>query len=78
MHVGQGTCGNMCPRAALQLFLDAACADSLAGPGLSRQFHPVGGRRRGAVGEEGGSYTYIFVLPSDFSGCKEGSWLLCT
>lgn len=32
----------------------------------------------GKGGEEGGSYTYIFVLPSDFSGCNTGSWLLCT
>lgn len=46
MCVYQGSCFHMCPRAALQLFLDAACADLLAGPAYSRQFHPVGRERR--------------------------------
>lgn len=77
MHVGQGACGNMCPRAALQLFLEAACADSLAGPGLFQAVLPCGRQEERGRGEEVRSYTYIFVLPSHFSSCNAGSWLLC-
>lgn len=68
MCVYQGSCFHMCPRAALQLFLDAACAGLLAGPACSRPFHPVEGREK-REGGEGQSYTYIFVLPTDFSCC---------
>ena len=68
MCVCRGSCFHMCPRVALQLFLDAACADLLAGPACSRQFHPVGGGEE-EKGGRGGSYTYIFVLPTGSSCC---------
>lgn len=59
----QGTRSHMCPRAALQLFLDTACTDSFTGPACFRKFHPVGGRRRGKEGSGKGATPTFLCCP---------------